>query len=368
MTSEQWLRAYAGLQTWQWLGLLGVIAVGTLMAFVLERLLLAVGMRLARLTVTEWDDQLISVGDGPLRLPLWAGLLVVGTRRLKLPVTVQQTFDLVARSVMIVAIAWFLQRFLGLASRYVEARMVDGDAAGRYRGVRTQMVVLRRVFEVVIFVVAAALLLIQFDIVRNVGVSLLASAGIAGLVIGLAAQKSLSGLLAGIQLSVTQPIRIGDSVVVEGEFGTVEEITLTYVVVRTWDLRRMVLPITHFLDKPFQNWSRGSSGILGSVMLQVDFTADVEAFRQELQGILQGEGKKWWDGKVQGLQVTDASDRTQTLRALVSAADPGACFDLRCLVRERLIAFLTRHPQWLPVTRSEARERPQPEAAIRQAG
>jgi len=214
--------------------------------------------------------------------------------------------------------------------------------------------VLRAVFEVAIWVVGAALVLIQFDVVRNVGVSLLASAGIAGLAVGLAAQKSLSNILAGIQLSVTQPVRIGDVIIVEGDYGTVEDITLTYVVVRYWDLRHIVVPISYFLEKPFQNWSRGEPRMLGAVTLEVDFTADVEQVRKRLLELVEKEGKPLWDGGLAQLQVTDASDRTMKLRALVSAVGPEHLWDLRCLVRERLVSYLAQHPDWLPRTRAQA--------------
>jgi small-conductance mechanosensitive channel len=149
-------------------------------------------------------------------------------------------------------------------------------------------------------------------------------------------------------------VRIGDTVIVENEWGWIEEITLTYVVVKVWDLRRLVVPMSHFLDKPFQNWSKVSPEILGTAELYVDYRTDVEAVRAELSRILHNEGRALWDGKVQGLQVTGFSERTMTLRALVSAADAGKAFDLRCIVRERLIAFLQRQPAGLPVVRAEA--------------
>ena len=202
--------------------------------------------------------------------------------------------------------------------------------------------------------------LLQFEAVRNVGVSLLASAGLAGLVVGLAAQKSISTLLAGIQLSITQPVRIGDTVIVENEWGWIEEITLTYVVVKVWDLRRLVVPMSHFLDKPFQNWSKVSPEILGTAELFVDYRTDVAAVRAELARLLRDESQGLWDGRAQGLQVTGFSERTMTLRALVSAADAGKAFDLRCLVREKLIAYLQRQPAGLPVVRAEALFAPEP--------
>jgi small-conductance mechanosensitive channel len=248
-----------------------------------------------------------------LRYLAFVLLMAAGGRLLRLPPPAQHAVDVGARSVVIAAVAWFLLRFVRLAARFVEQKVADegsGTDVGRARGLRTQLAVLRRVTEVAVVLVAASLLLLQFEAVRNVGVSLLASAGLAGLVIGLAAQKSISTLLAGIQLSITQPVRIGDTVIVENEWGWIEEITLTYVVVKVWDLRRLVVPMSHFLDKPFQNWSKVSPEILGTVEVYADFRTDVAAVRAELKRILEQESEGLWDGKVQGLQVTGCSERT----------------------------------------------------------
>src|SRR5262249_29942914 len=160
-----------------------------------------------------------------------------------------------------------------------------------------------------------------------VGVSLLASAGIAGLVIGLAAQKSISTLLAGIQLSITQPIRIGDTVGVGGEDGTIEGINLAGVGGKIVDLRRLVVPMNSFFEKPFQNWSKGTSHLLGTVTLQVDPLAEVRAFREELSRVLEGEGREWWDHRVQEVKVVESTDRTMTLRVLVSANEPSVLWN-----------------------------------------
>ncbi|XXF76547.1 mechanosensitive ion channel family protein [Myxococcaceae bacterium GXIMD 01537] len=346
-----------GLEPWQWLGLLVVLGVGLLVSLVLERLALAVAARMARWTRVTWDDALVAAGKGPLRLPFYAGLLAAGTSALQLPRPTQTLFDRVAYSLAIVSVAWFVLRFLRVMATYIQERVsADSRDAARARGVRTQLAVLRHVFEAATYVIAAALLLMQFEVVRNVGVSLLASAGIAGIVLGLAAQKSISSLLAGIQLSITQPVRIGDQVVVENEFGTVEEITLTYVVVQIWDQRRLVIPITQFLDKPFQNWSKGPSpDLMGVVLLQVDFTTDIEELRAELRRVLETHGREKWDGRVATVVVLEVMDRTMQVRVLVSAASAGALFDLRCIVREHLIYFLRSRPEWLPITRTEAR-------------
>lgn len=348
-----------GLEPWQWLGLLVVLLGSLVLAVVLERVVLAFAMRLARWTRISWDDEMVSAGKGPLRLLVFAVLLVTGTYFLLLPGPWADFFRKLGYSLSVISMAWFILRFLRVSAAFVQGRVSSGmKDASRARSVSTQLVVLRSIFEVATYVIAAALLLIQFDVVRNVGVSLLASAGIAGLVLGLAAQKSISTLLAGIQLSITQPIRIGDTVIVETEFGTVEEITLTYVVLRTWDERRLVIPIPTFLDKSFQNWSKGSPQMLGAVTLQVDFSTDIQALRAEVTRILESEGRELWDGRVGNVVVLDVLDRTLTVRILVSVANSEKLFDLRALVRERLVQFLRANPQWLPFTRTEARQVP----------
>jgi len=241
---EGW--TFLALAVWQWLGMAIVLALALVVSVVLQRGILWVAGRLTRLTRSGWDDQLVTAAKGPFKLLFFSALMFSGTRLLLLPGAVDRGFEIASRTLLVVSIAWFLLRFLRLSSGLMSSQLATDDNGLRVRGVRTHLTVLRSVLEVAIYVVAAALVLLQFDIVRNVGVSLLASAGIAGLAIGVAAQKSIANLLAGIQLSITQPIRIGDEVVIEKEFGTIEEITLTYVVVRIWDLRRLVIPVSQF--------------------------------------------------------------------------------------------------------------------------
>ena len=342
------------LELWQWLGLLLLLGVGLLLSKLLERLVLALGSRAATLTRSSWDDQLVEAGRGPVRYPLLALLLAIGSRLLRFPEQAQWLVDLLARSLFIVAMASFLLRFIHIAAAFIEQRVAAEQDVGRLRGLKTQIIVLRRLVEVAIYLLAAALLLVQFEAVRNIGVSLMASAGLAALVIGMAAQKSISTLLAGIQLSITQPVRIGDTVIVEGEWGWIEEITLTYIVVKVWDLRRLVIPMTYFLERPFQNWSKVSPDLLGTIEIHADYRADVDAARAELKRILENEGRALWDGKAQSIVVTAVTDRTMTMRALISAADSGKQWDLRCLVREKMIAWLRTHPEWLPTLRASA--------------
>jgi small-conductance mechanosensitive channel len=206
------------------------------------------------------------------------------------------------------------------------------------------------VLDVLIIFLTFTAVLLTFDRVREIGFSLLASAGVVGIILGFAAQRSLATLFAGIQIALTQPIRIDDVVIVENEWGWIEEITLTYVVVKIWDQRRLVVPITYFIEKPFQNWTRKTAELLGSVYLYADYRLPVSEIRQELQKILQAAPQ--WDQRVGVLQVTDASERTIQLRALMSAADSPQAWELRCHVREKLVEFMQLHyPASLPQVR-----------------
>ncbi len=214
----------------------------------------------------------------------------------------------------------------------------------------TQVRILKRAVDVLIFVMTLAAALMTFDQVRQYGVSLFASAGVAGLAVGLAARPLLSNLIAGIQIAVAQPIRLDDVVVVENEWGTIEEITTTYVVIKLWDWRRLVVPLSYFIEKPFQNWTRETSALIGSVFLYVDYTAPLDKLREKLNDIVRASAL--WDGQVAVLQVSDAKDTTMELRALVSARNAPASWDLRCEVREQLIAYLQEHhPGALPHSR-----------------
>jgi hypothetical protein len=223
------------------------------------------------------------------------------------------------------------------------------------RRVHTQITLARRLATFLLVLLTLAAIFLLFDELRGLGVSLLASAGVAGIVIGFAAQKTLGNLLAGIQIALTQPIRLEDAVVVEGEWGWIEEITLTYVVVRLWDLRRLVLPISYFIEKPFQNWTRTSASLIGTVELYTDYSVPVEALRAHLTDLL--ARTDLWDGQVQVVQLTEAHPQVVKIRILVSAADSPTAFDLRCYVRENMIAFLSTHyPEALPKTRARIEE------------
>ncbi len=221
----------------------------------------------------------------------------------------------------------------------------------KFRGFLTRLQVLRRLLVFLIILISIGVILMNVDGVRQVGTGLLASAGVAGVIFGFAAQKSLSTIIAGLQIALTGPMKIDDVVVVEGEYGTIEEITLTYVVVKLWDLRRMILPITYFLDKPFQNWTRTSSELIGAVLLYTDFMIPIEEIRQAAEKIV--TASPLWDKRVYGAQVTDWKNETIEVRILVSSDAAGHLFDLRCEVREKILKYLQeRNPQAFPHVRT----------------
>lgn len=236
---------------------------------------------------------------------------------------------------LIVALAWLVLRVISVAELLLVERLGTMDAGtAASRKARTQIALLGKFLGALIGLLAVALILMSFTAIRNVGASMLASAGAAGIIFGIAAQRSIGNVVAGFQILFTQPLRIDDAVVVEGEWGTVEELTLTYVVVKLWDARRLILPITYFIEKPFQNWTRSSSNILGTVYFWVDFDTDIEAVRALFLKIV-GDNQRW-DRGTASLQVTDASESGLQLRCLVSAADASTLWNLRCEVREAL--------------------------------
>ncbi|WP_344468614.1 mechanosensitive ion channel family protein [Kitasatospora kazusensis] len=247
----------------------------------------------------------------------------------------------------LVAFAWLASRLVALlidTGVRLSARRHDGS---RMQRARTQAAMLRRISQAAIAVVALGAMLMTFPAARTVGTSLLASAGLAGVVAGVAAQSTLGNLFAGIQMALGDMVRIGDDVVVAGEWGTVEEITLTYLVVATWDQRRIVMPVSYFAGRPFENWSRHDTRITGTALLHLDHSAPVGELRSEFETIL--AKCDLWDGQGKALQVVDTTPSTIVVRALMTARDAGDAFELRCVVREKLIAFLREeHPGALP--------------------
>ena len=336
-----------------WVRDLGVLAsllwLLSRVAGVVEAALQSVASRLT----SAWDDALLPVAGRAARVLLPLAALIVGVQTLAIPETFQASLRTGLTLVLIGAAAFLVYQGVDAIEALVLRRYrLDVRDNLEARAVYTQVRVLKKITTTVIVIFTAASMLMVFESVRQFGASILASAGIAGIIVGFAAQRSIATLVAGFQIAVTQPIRIDDVVIVQNEWGRIEDITLTYVTVRIWDERRLIVPITHFLEQPFQNWTRTSAEILGTVFLHVDYRAPLDAIREELGRILRQS--PFWDGKVNVLQVTDAKEHTLEIRALASAADASLAWDLRCEIREKLIEFLQRdHPESLPRVRAE---------------
>lgn len=252
---------------------------------------------------------------------------------------------------LIVCFSIILIRIIRIIEDYFKYRFDYSKSDNlKERKLRTQLEFIRKLLVAVIVLITVAIILLSFESMRKIGAGLLTGVGIGGIIIGFAAQKSLGNLLAGFQIAFTQPIRIDDVVIVEGEWGRVEEITLTYVVVNIWDKRRLILPIQYFIEHPFQNWTRTTAEILGTVFIYADFTINVADLRAELSRLLRSNDL--WDGKVDVLQVTDFKPDVMEIRCLMSCRNSGDAFDLRCYVRENMIKFINdNYPDSLSQTR-----------------
>lgn len=344
---------WSGWHDWLWSG--GVLVGSVMLALIAHWVLFAAAGRFAQRTGSSTDDSIVRHTRRPTRiiLPLLAVFLVLPV--LPLPQFLRQPIGHLLALAMIAVVGWSVIALTEIATDVVSTKYrMDVPDNLEARRIRTQLQLLRRVTTVVVSIVALSVMLMTFPSVRHLGVSLFASAGIAGLVVGMAARPTISNLIGGLQIALTEPIRLDDVVIVEGEWGRVEEIGTTYVVVRIWDLRRLVVPLSYFIEQPFQNWTRVTADLLGTVFVYADYNVPVDRVRSELHRIL--ESSELWDGKVWGLQVTDTNERTMQLRALMSASDSSRAWDLRCHVREELVEFLQReYPDSLPVTRAELR-------------
>ena len=335
----------------------GIVLLALLIHFIVFKIYASLGRRKPGLLV--FGGALLKHSRKPTRLllPILALYIFRPVLTNRLTANVATILNDVLYILLVLALAWLFIRLTAVLQEVV-AQHYQLDVADNLtaRKVRTQVIILRRILSVAIVVLALAAILLHFEGFRELGTGLLASAGVVGIIVGFAAQRTLGNLLAGFQIAITQPFRVDDVVVVEGEWGRIEEITLTYVVVRIWDLRRLVLPISYFIEKPFQNWTRTSAAILGTVFLHVDYTVPVEAVRQELQRLL--DASELWDREVCRLHVTETTKQTVELRALMSAANSGDAFELRAEIREKLIAFLQReYPEALPRIRAEVQEK-----------
>lgn len=330
----------------------GVVVLAFLLGLVIHFTLFRIARRLKLRQETVLSQAMLHC-ERPVGLILLLVMEIVALSFLPISPAVRDVLRHALGICLIVAAAWFLIGMVDVVEAVLGYRYsteVADDLA--VRRVRTQVLVLRRIIVMMIVVVTIAGVLMTFPSIRHIGESLFASAGLAAVVAGLAARTMLSNLLAGVQIALTQPIRLEDVVIVEGEWGWIEEITTTFVVVRVWDLRRLVLPISYFIEKPFQNWTRNSADLLGTVFFYTDYTVPVEELRRELYQVLQKT--ELWDGKAWGLQVTNATDKALEVRALMSASSSSRAWDLRCLVREKLIQFLqNRYPECLPKSRAD---------------
>jgi small-conductance mechanosensitive channel len=299
------------------------------------------------------NQSLVRHSERPTRwiLPLLTVLAVLPG--LPLPPVFMLALEHITGLGLIAAIAWLFLLFIDITSDVLSERYrIDVEDNLLARRIQTQFQMLRRIMMVLVAVVTLAVMLMTFPAIKHIGVSLLASAGLATLVAGMAMKGTLANLIAGVQIAFAQPFRLEDAVVVEGEWGWIEEIGTMYVVVRIWDLRRLVLPLSYFLDHPFQNWTRTSAQILGNTILYADYTVPMNELRAELRRIC--ESTKLWRGQVCVLQASDATEHTVQLRALMDARNSSDAWDLRCLVREGLIDYLQKnHPGSLPRYRGE---------------
>ncbi|MBR0871943.1 mechanosensitive ion channel family protein [Bradyrhizobium tropiciagri] len=334
-----------------WVVGLGLITGALLIALLIH----SVARRLVRRVLVPRSPvatMLLDRTAGPTRLALCLAAVALVLPLAPLSDVLRLTLSHFFGVAVIALVGWISIRAVDMAStRYVDKFRHDVAENFLARKHVTQVRVFKRVTDTLIVIIAVSTALMTFDSVRQYGVSLFASAGAAGLILGLAARPLLSNLIAGVQIAVTQPIRIEDAVLIENEWGWVEDIASTYVVIRLWDWRRMVVPLAYFIERPFQNWTRDAQSLIGAIALHVDYSADVPGIRKRLEQV--AKESKLWDGAVVNLQVIDTHPRTIELRALVSARNAPQSWDLRCEIREKLLAFIRDEmPDALPRDRA----------------
>jgi small-conductance mechanosensitive channel len=339
---------------WHHLLLSAIVLVAVIaIALIAHRIVFWLLRRFAGRKEAVLDQSLVRHGQGPTRwiFPLLAALAVLPG--LPLPPILMSGLEHITGLGLIAAVAWLVILFIDVTSDVLAERYrIDTADNLVARRIQTQFQMLRRIVFALVAIVTLSIMLMTFPAIKHIGVSLLASAGLATLVVGMAMKGTLSNLIAGAQIAFAQPFRLEDAVVVEGEWGWIEEIGTMYVVIRIWDLRRLVVPLSYFLDHPFQNWTRTSAQLLCNALLYVDYTVPMEELRKELRRIC--EGTPLWKGEVCVLQASDATEHTVQLRALMDARNSSDAWDLRCLVREKLIEFLqSNHQESLPRYRGE---------------
>lgn len=328
-----------------------VIGAAVLSGVIVNLIIYLIFRRRQKIAILKKVQILFSATRNPRRFLLPSLCILFVYPLLRLSEGILNIFSYALNLWIIACVGWLLIRVVHAVREIILSNYaIEVKDNLQARRIYTQIRVIENIATAVIVLFTIAFMLMSYPAVRQIGVSILASAGVAGIVLGFAAQKTLGNFIAGIQLAFTQPIRLDDVVIVQGEWGWIEEITLTYVVVKIWDLRRLVVPISDFVEKPFENWTRVSADILGSVFIYADYTVPVKLIREELTRIL--KNSPYWDKKVDVLQVTNATDRTVELRALMSAADSPTAWNLRCEVREKLLEFLQqKFPQCLPKVR-----------------
>ena len=331
----------------------GILAGAIIIALVVHLILFFILKRLARRKGEVIITSLVRRAQGPSRwiLPLLAVLAALPV--VPLPPKIQTPAEHIVGLGLIASIAWLIILFSQIVSDILAARYrIDVPDNLVARRVQTQFLMIHRIVVILVTVVTVSIMLMTIPAIKHIGVSLLASAGLAGLIVGMAMKSTLSSLIAGVQVAFTQPIRLEDVVIVQGEWGWIEEIGTTYVVVRIWDLRRLIVPLSYFIEQPFQNWTRSSTELLAYIYLNVDYTVPIDEVRKELRRVC--ESTKLWQGKVCQLQASDSTEHTVQLRALMDARNSDDSWNLKCLVREKLILFLQeKYPGSLPRSRGE---------------
>jgi small-conductance mechanosensitive channel len=319
-------------------------------------LLVHLGLRLLARRASSRDStrgRIVRVVALPLAFALPLLFFSVALRTVPMPEADLALWIHGLRLALLACVTWLLVRVVGAIEASILRRNPMEIADNLHaRRIQTQARVLGRIAMGTIILLGVSLALMTFPAVRQIGTTLLASAGVIGLVAGIAARPVFGNLIAGLQIALAQPIRLDDVVIVEGEWGRIEEISSTYVVVRIWDERRMVVPLSWFIENPFQNWTRSSAQMLGTAFLWLDYRTPMDEVRAELERICKEDPR--WDGRVCIAQVTETGEHVMQVRLLVSARDSGEAFDLRCVVRERMIDFLARqHPESLPRLRAQ---------------
>lgn len=330
---------FAELEPWQWLGSAIAVVLAALLATATGRGLVGLVWRTLRRDERRHVGRALRRVRAPARSCLTLAYVGLLATLIRFPPSVVDVLGRAYFAAWVVFGGWLLVRAVDFVAH------LAGERAARRKGwrarmVQTRVIILRRALNVVAAVVLATIVLFQFEAVREAGGSLLASAGVAGIVVGIAAQRTLGNLLAGIQLSFTQPLRVGDQVVIENEFGTVEEVNLSYVVVRLWDQRTLIVPMTRLLETPFQNWTRAADDLIGDVFVYVDFGTPIDRLRPEIERFVRAH--PLFDGRTLAVQVVDVTERAARVRVLVSARDAGSTWDLRCATREHVLGLLQR--------------------------